>query len=289
MRMNAQCERLFRSQAVSVYDYRCRETPGRLSAPEVQNRPEINFTRTGFFNCRIGKKQYVVETDVVLLLNAGSERVVLHGDDVRDTCTIFRFSENILEEARKCYYRSGIFTAMDPSAFPLDAVASTPGLDHLHSQILLSLRSEKSAWAGLQTETLAMELLAELFRRLYGTNSQPPSIENGLRERHLETIERAKNYIQAGFEEDLSLTEIARNCFVSEFHFSRLFKKFTLTSPYQYLLEIRLKHAALLLLNTRLSVTEVCFASGFQSFPHFISMFKARYGKNPSEYRRYGK
>jgi len=44
--------------------------------------------------------------------------------------------------------------------------------------------------------------------------------------------------------------------FVSDFHFSRIFKKFTARSSHQYLLELRLQHALLLLRNTSLSVSD---------------------------------
>jgi len=97
------------------------------------------------------------------------------------------------------------------------------------------------------------------------------------------TIQR-RHYMLANFQRELTLAEIARHAFVSDFHFSRIFKKFTARSPHQYLLELRLQHA-LLLRNTSLSVSEICFASGFNSFPHFIASFTRRYRISPSKAR----
>jgi AraC-like DNA-binding protein len=80
--------------------------------------------------------------------------------------------------------------------------------------------------------------------------------------------------------------EIARHSHISVFHFSRLFKQFTSSNPYQFLIDVRLKHAALLLRNTSLPVTQICFESGFNSFEHFILSFSKHYGTSPSKYRR---
>jgi len=46
-----------------------------------------------------------------------------------------------------------------------------------------------------------------------------------------------------------------------------------------------LVHASKLLAEKPMSITEVCFESGFNNFSHFNKSFKAFTGQNPSEYR----
>jgi transcriptional regulator GlxA family with amidase domain len=107
-----------------------------------------------------------------------------------------------------------------------------------------------------------------------------------LKDHQLAALDQAKHFITANFRQELSLAEIARHCHVSVFHFSRLFKQFTSRSPYQFLIDVRLRHAALLLRHTFLPVTQICFESGFNSFEHFILSFTKHYGRSPSKYRR---
>jgi transcriptional regulator GlxA family with amidase domain len=77
--------------------------------------------------------------------------------------------------------------------------------------------------------------------------------------------------------------EIAGYCFVSPFHFSRLFKTFTAFSPHQFLLNTRLKNAEILLKNTSLSIADIAFASGFNSIEHFSTAFKNKFKCAPSK------
>jgi AraC family transcriptional regulator len=99
-------------------------------------------------------------------------------------------------------------------------------------------------------------------------------------------VERAKHFILENSNQDLGLSEIARHAYASEFHFSRLFQDLMCESPYQYLVKVRLNHAALLLKNTKLPVTEICFLSGFQSISHFSASFTRSFGLSPSRFRR---
>ena len=103
-----------------------------------------------------------------------------------------------------------------------------------------------------------------------------------LKKNHLHTIESAKQYMSTHFGDDISLMEISRHCHVSPFHFSRVFKTFTGTSPHQYLLAIRLQHAALLLQDTSLPVTDIAFNTGFNSLEHFTAAFRQKFNSSPT-------
>jgi AraC family transcriptional regulator len=89
----------------------------------------------------------------------------------------------------------------------------------------------------------------------------------------------------SNFTEDISLMDMARHCHVSPFHFSRIFKLFTSSSPHQFLSGLRLKQAELLLLDTALPVADVAFSSGFNSLEHFTAAFKQQYGLPPARFR----
>ncbi|WP_315792371.1 AraC family transcriptional regulator [Paenibacillus sp. BIC5C1] len=68
--------------------------------------------------------------------------------------------------------------------------------------------------------------------------------------------------------------------------FKREFQATYHTSPLKWIRNRRLDKAENLLLETTLSVTDVCYATGFENIAHFSKVFKLRCGLSPSEFRQ---
>src|SRR4029453_1183000 len=101
--------------------------------------------------------------------NAGTEHVVTHGHEVRDMCTLLRFPVPLLEQMASCYWKK---TAPQPARnqhfdFPYAVIASSPALDSLHLQMLMTIVNHPASGLTLKMEELEMELLRELFIRIY--------------------------------------------------------------------------------------------------------------------------
>lgn len=290
--MNAHLSTLHKSPTVSIVNFQCEEEPHSVSLPEYSGGFSINFTRKGAFSYRIENTWHDIHTHTILLENKGSTYTVAHPHGCGDVCTIIEPQEKLLEDAQAFFWckdryplRQGAHLGY--TLFPVNVLPSSPSLDYLHSYLLRAVRKLPVGGATLNVDVLTAQLVTETFRTLYKNGDSPvvTPLDNKLKQRHLETIEQAKAYITGKFDMDISLSQIATHVAVSEFHFSRLFKQITDCSPYQYLLEVRLHHALLLLRNTSLSVSEICFASGFNSFPHFIATFTRRYGVSPLKAR----
>ena len=86
-------------------------------------------------------------------------------------------------------------------------------------------------------------------------------------------IRRSVELMHAQLEQDLSLKEIAAASYLSPFHFLRVFKKLTRTTPHAYLASIRTSRAQLLLAEPSLSVTEISSRVGYSSPSHFTKAF----------------
>ncbi|HEY6978114.1 MAG TPA: AraC family transcriptional regulator, partial [Chitinophagaceae bacterium] len=154
--------------------------------------------------------------------------------------------------------------------------------EFLHFFILQLLQNHSGS--KLQIDNLILEIIGKALGSV--TDYLPNrKINSRLKKNHLLTIERAKEYITENFTNDISLMEIAAYCYVSPFHFSRIFKTFTYFSPYQFLQSIRLKNAEILLRNTTMSVADVAFSSGFNSIEYFTAAFHQRYKCSPSKFR----
>lgn len=98
-------------------------------------------------------------------------------------------------------------------------------------------------------------------------------------------IVQAKLFIDSNYAERINAGEIANEACYSKFHFIRTFKSIYGKTPHQYLTAVRVDQAKDMLQDGR-SVTEACFAVGFDSLGSFTGLFKRRTGLTPSEYQR---
>jgi AraC-like DNA-binding protein len=98
-------------------------------------------------------------------------------------------------------------------------------------------------------------------------------------------IEKVMNYLAANFTRSIKLTTIASISGLSETAFCRYFKEKTGKSLTVYLNELRVGHACKLLIEERLSITAICYESGFNNQSNFNKAFKKITGKTPSAYQ----
>lgn len=100
----------------------------------------------------------------------------------------------------------------------------------------------------------------------------------------IETVIGVRNYIDNNYDTDLNLDLLSHLRFISKFHLLRLFKKHYGLTPRQYLIDKRIEKSKEHLKNG-MSVTESCFAVGFESLGSFSTLFKAKTGKSPIEFQ----
>ena len=92
--------------------------------------------------------------------------------------------------------------------------------------------------------------------------------------------------MEENLEEPLSPSLLAKQAGLSTRQLERLFRRYVDRSPKRYYLELRLKKARSLLLQTDMSVINVALACGFSSPSHFSKCYRAFYGRTP--YRERG-
>ena len=91
--------------------------------------------------------------------------------------------------------------------------------------------------------------------------------------------------ISANLYTNMSVSELAHMCYLSESTFKREFNKLYKVSPAKYLRTKKLEKAAQLLSGSQLSVSEICWEVGFENPAHFSTLFTREYGKSPRQYR----
>lgn len=94
------------------------------------------------------------------------------------------------------------------------------------------------------------------------------------------------NYVKDHFREQITLEEVADLANMKVPSFCRYFKKITNKTFTHFVNEYRITHSLKLLAEQPLSITEVCFESGFNNFSYFNKTFKEYIKKSPSQYRK---
>ena len=84
--------------------------------------------------------------------------------------------------------------------------------------------------------------------------------------------------------QNFDINTLAKELYLNRTHFYQKVKVLTNQTPFELIKEYRLKKAAQLLVQQKLSVNEVFLMTGFKSRTHFTKIFKEKYNVSPSKY-----
>lgn len=101
-----------------------------------------------------------------------------------------------------------------------------------------------------------------------------------------ERINAIYNYTLQHFKTKIYLKEVAAVANLSPNSFCRYFKSRTRKSFSTFVQELRVGYACKLLSENKMSIKEICFESGFNTFTHFNKQFKSIKDLKPNEYRK---
>lgn len=99
-------------------------------------------------------------------------------------------------------------------------------------------------------------------------------------------IRKALLYIHSRFRENPTMVQVAQIAGFNKNYFSGLFHSVTGKTYKEYLNSLKLAHAKKLTLSSKISVTEICYAAGFNSLTNFLRAFKKLYGMSPVQMRK---
>lgn len=99
-------------------------------------------------------------------------------------------------------------------------------------------------------------------------------------------IQEALIYVENNLAEGPSIEDTSAHVSLSPSHFSRLFKNVTGTSYSDYVSEVRLEHAMIMLELGEKTISDIAEAIGLSSGNYLCALFKKKYGITPSEFRK---
>ena len=99
-------------------------------------------------------------------------------------------------------------------------------------------------------------------------------------------ITAIQSYMNRNYPSVITLDAISKQFGISKYHMSREFKRYIGKSPNDYLIDVRLEHAKVLLVDSTRTIGEIGQLVGIPNTNHFLYLFKTREGITPSAFRK---
>ena len=135
---------------------------------------------------------------------------------------------------------------------------------------------EEGAKAFFQRAARLCEFLSCLFEERGGQE----------KENEKAYAQKAKDLIEAHFQEGIKITELAGKIGISRYYLATIFRREIGISPQEYLMQIRMERAASYLRETAEPIKSVAEHVGYTDSLAFSKAFRRRFGLSPSDYRR---
>lgn len=135
----------------------------------------------------------------------------------------------------------------------------------------------------LISATRLLSALMVLLRDVLAEKNEARVTDSQSRKRKL--LNDAKQYVENNFSRNISLDEIADALDVSSYYLSHIFSEGNGFPLFEYLLDVRMKHATELFVLGKLNVAQVAYAVGYENPNYFSRTFKKYFGDTPSKWR----
>jgi len=132
----------------------------------------------------------------------------------------------------------------------------------------------------IKMNSLIYEIVYILLRHCKDRKKEDNDFQFGNKQKEIIT------YMYEHYDEKLKMKDVAKHFFVSEEHFSRMFKKSFGSNFTSFLTRYRLHKAYEDIISSTNSIQDIAVKHGFPNVKSFISQFKGKYGDTPLQYRK---
>jgi AraC-like DNA-binding protein len=258
---------LLKHRSISVSDFRCTASPGEKPFTEQFGCHSVSYVRKGSFGCQSRGRTFELVTGSVLVGFPGDEYVCTHDHHIcGDECLSFFLEPELVETIgdRREAWRVGV-------APPLPE---------------LMVLGELAQAAADGRSDIGLDEIGHLFAsRFVETVSGRPRKPVAVTARDRRRAVEAAHWIAANSHRQINLDATANQAGISPFHFLRLFANVLGVTPHQYLVRSRLRHAARLLADEDIAITDIAYDVGFADLSNFVRTFHRAAGVSPGAFR----
>lgn len=252
-----------------------RRTPGTVEVQFKQQRPTLCWFRRGISSARLK-----FETEEFAIDMRGEANLLLYPARC-DVAGDFRTAD--MTESAFVFFDPVLIQEQLGFDFdrPVPSI-SHAGLRRTFSTLCRELKTADGVF-NLFAEGCAMQMLAQL-ARLYRPDAKGrKSVLQGLA---VWQVRRVIAYMRDHLDRNISLDDLANEVGLSRFYFCTAFRLSTGRTPYEMVLELRMRRARELLTLQNGPITEIALMVGYQTPSAFAATFRRFVGVTPREYRQ---
>lgn len=252
--------------------------------PHWHKEMELNFVLNGSATFFLNSKPVVVTAGQILIVNCNEVHSAdYHDDDLQSLTFVFDLSMFLSlyrDEADTKYIKPLIDNRYKiDNTIPAQLVQTT-GLDRLLTNIAY-LYTNKSLTYELKIKCKFLELLSLLYD--YQIINRNEAESNA--DKHIDNIKTILTYIDNNYYKKLTLSDLSNMINYNKDYFTRIFKKYTGVSCFDYITNVRINEAKNLLQTTNLSISTISEKVGYDSQSYFILRFKQLNNISPLTFR----
>lgn len=265
---------LCRGREWGVSEYLCTAGPGDIPFEERHDKVAIAAVIAGTFTYRADAGSAMLHPGAFLLGNAATCYECGHEHSRGDHCISFQASPEYFAEVAASMAGSSRFR------FAAPMLSATPKLLPWLARI-----EGRTAFAE---PVHADETAARFVEAVIGVMSDqtPEPVRVSARDRR--RIGEALRYIEVNAAEELDLDTLAGVAIMSKYHFLRTFRHVVGMTPYQFLLNLRMRRTAVRLATSAAPVSAIAFECGFGDLSTFNARFRKIFGMSPTAFRSHG-
>ncbi|MDB5004915.1 MAG: helix-turn-helix protein [Mucilaginibacter sp.] len=253
----------------------------------------FKFVLSGEEKYSLGRRQLAIHPDSFLLINKGTEFTSTIESNLPVESFSIDFDQQFLQDFTNCL-RLKSSQLLDHTTDRISIIDFDETIYPFKGDINYNIKHLKRHLdAGLQDELLINEYLHHSlvnYYNIYDTEIVKKSenltfLNKSTKIEILRRLNLAKEYMLSNYNNSIDLDMIAKHSCLSVNHFLRTFKQAYCQSPYQFLTQVRLQRARILLKTTDYSVNEIVNLVGFECSSSFIRLFKSKYQITPSRFK----
>lgn len=262
---------LCQGQEWSIGEYLCTAGPDDRPFEERREQFAIAAVIEGSFRYRGDMGAAVMHPGAFLLGNSATCYECGHDHSTGDRCIAFHFAPAYFAEVAASAAGSGRFR------FPTPMLPATPEL----LPWLVRIEARTTLADRLAIEEAVPSLMEAVIGAVSSTTPLPVCAST----RDARRIGDVLRYIELHAAEPLDLETLASVAIMSKFHFLRTFRHIVGMTPYQFLLNMRMRRAAVRLATSSEPVSAIAFETGFGDLSTFNGRFRDMFGVSPTVYR----
>lgn len=261
---------LLTTPSMTVSEFRCDAGPDDTPFAECRTGHSIAYVRSGSFGCRCRAGAFELVAGSMLVGAPGEEYTCTHEHVSGDVCLSFFLGEDLVDAlgGRREAWQVGATPPL-PELMVLGELAQTA--------------ADGNSDLGLDE---IGQILAGRFVDVVSGQARKPATPTARDRRR--AVEAAL-WIDDNSHAEVDLEQAARQAGLSPFHFLRLFSSVLGVTPHQYLVRSRLRHAARLLTEDDVAVTDIAYDVGFGDLSNFVRTFHRAAGVSPTKFRQASK